>query len=182
MPLYCLLWQELKQKKRDEFKHIAIFPCKLRVLTEHIFNTRDPIVIGVAVEAGIVKEGSPICVPSKEVGNVFIWEDRYSYTVLQFSWPSFIVYIVCCSLLTSELWRELRQTINLQRKQQKEWRFASKLNQFLEKHPRCMVVILIIQIYLLVRWAGIAVNQQRLLNVYIHQHNKLIVHLFKWNT
>ncbi|XP_022909223.2 eukaryotic translation initiation factor 5B [Onthophagus taurus] len=57
---------ELKQKKREEFKNIAVFPCKLRVLPQFIFNSRDPIVMGVMVEAGIVKEGTPICVPSKE--------------------------------------------------------------------------------------------------------------------
>jgi translation initiation factor IF-2 len=32
-----------------------------------VFNSRDPIVMGVMVEAGIVKEGTPLCVPSKEV-------------------------------------------------------------------------------------------------------------------
>lgn len=58
---------ELKQRKRDEFKHIAVFPCKLRVLPQFVFNSRDPIVCGVMVEAGIVKEGTPICVPSQEV-------------------------------------------------------------------------------------------------------------------
>uniref|UniRef100_A0A6M2DTD6 Eukaryotic translation initiation factor 5B n=1 Tax=Xenopsylla cheopis TaxID=163159 RepID=A0A6M2DTD6_XENCH len=57
---------ELKQRKRDEFKNIAVFPCKLRVLPQYVFNSRDPIVVGVMVEAGIVKEGTPICVPSKE--------------------------------------------------------------------------------------------------------------------
>lgn len=57
---------ELKQKKRDEFKNIAVFPCKLRILPQHIFNTRDPIVIGVVVENGILKEGTPLCVPSKD--------------------------------------------------------------------------------------------------------------------
>lgn len=59
--------EELKQKKRDEFKHIAVFPCKLRILPQFVFNSRDPIVCGVIVEAGIIKEGTPICVPSKEV-------------------------------------------------------------------------------------------------------------------
>ncbi|XP_039280298.1 eukaryotic translation initiation factor 5B [Nilaparvata lugens] len=58
--------EQLKQKKRDEFKHVAVFPCKLRVLPQFVFNSRDPIVMGVIVEAGIVKEGTPICVPSKE--------------------------------------------------------------------------------------------------------------------
>ncbi|XP_017763309.1 PREDICTED: eukaryotic translation initiation factor 5B [Eufriesea mexicana] len=58
--------EELKQRKRDENKHIAVFPCKLRVLPQYIFNSRDPIVMGVMVEAGIVKEGTPLCVPSKD--------------------------------------------------------------------------------------------------------------------
>ncbi|XP_033194811.1 eukaryotic translation initiation factor 5B isoform X2 [Bombus vancouverensis nearcticus] len=58
--------EELKQRKRDENKHIAVFPCKLRILPQYIFNSRDPIVMGVMVEAGIVKEGTPVCVPSKD--------------------------------------------------------------------------------------------------------------------
>ena len=53
--------------KQDEYKHIAVFPCKLRVLPEFIFNSRDPIVCGVIVEAGFIKMGTPLCVPSKEV-------------------------------------------------------------------------------------------------------------------
>ena len=59
--------EDLKRRKQEEFKHIAVFPCKLRVLPNCIFNSRDPIVIGVSVEAGFVKHGTPICVPSKEV-------------------------------------------------------------------------------------------------------------------
>ncbi|KAL6443537.1 hypothetical protein ACFW04_001594 [Cataglyphis niger] len=58
--------EELKQRKRDENKHIAVFPCKLKILPQYIFNSRDPIVMGVMVEAGIVKEGTPLCVPSKD--------------------------------------------------------------------------------------------------------------------
>lgn len=33
-----------------------------QILPQFIFNSRDPIVMGVMVEAGIVKEGTPICV------------------------------------------------------------------------------------------------------------------------
>lgn len=65
-------FQEQKRKKRDEFKNIAVFPCKLRVLPQHIFNSRDPIIVGVSVEAGIVKEGTPLCVPSKNVSIVYV--------------------------------------------------------------------------------------------------------------
>ena len=59
--------EELKQKNRDQFKSVAVFPCKLRMLPNCIFNSRDPIVAGVVVEAGIVRPGTPLCVPSKEV-------------------------------------------------------------------------------------------------------------------
>lgn len=58
---------ELLRKKQEEFKHIAVFPCKLRILPQYIFNSRDPIVMGVVIESGFLKEGTPICVPSKEV-------------------------------------------------------------------------------------------------------------------
>lgn len=64
--------EELKQKKRDEFKSIAVFPCKLKILPQFIFNSRDPIVCGVMVENGIVKEGTPICVPSKDFVDIGI--------------------------------------------------------------------------------------------------------------
>lgn len=58
--------EELIKKRQEEFRHIAVFPCKLRILPQFIFNSRDPIVIGVQVEAGFLKEGTPLCVPSKE--------------------------------------------------------------------------------------------------------------------
>ncbi|XP_055530213.1 eukaryotic translation initiation factor 5B [Wyeomyia smithii] len=58
--------EEIKQRKREEFKTVAVFPCKLKILPQFVFNSRDPIVIGVIVEAGVVKEGTPICVPTKE--------------------------------------------------------------------------------------------------------------------
>ncbi|KAK7496614.1 hypothetical protein BaRGS_00012266 [Batillaria attramentaria] len=57
---------ELLRKKQEEFKHVAVFPCKLRILPQYIFNSRDPIVVGVVVESGFLKEGTPLCVPSKE--------------------------------------------------------------------------------------------------------------------
>lgn len=57
---------DLKKKNRDQFKSVAVFPCKLKILPQFVFNSRDPIVMGVIVEAGIVKEGTPICVPTKE--------------------------------------------------------------------------------------------------------------------
>uniref|UniRef100_A0A672RVL1 Eukaryotic translation initiation factor 5B n=1 Tax=Sinocyclocheilus grahami TaxID=75366 RepID=A0A672RVL1_SINGR len=57
--------EDYKKQKQDEFKHIAVFPCKLRILPQFIFNSRDPIVMGVIVEAGVLRTGTPVCVPSK---------------------------------------------------------------------------------------------------------------------
>uniref|UniRef100_A0A3Q4HXR5 Eukaryotic translation initiation factor 5B n=1 Tax=Neolamprologus brichardi TaxID=32507 RepID=A0A3Q4HXR5_NEOBR len=56
--------EDYKKAKQDEF-HVAVFPVKLRVLPQFIFNSRDPIVMGVTVEAGVLKQGTPLCVPSK---------------------------------------------------------------------------------------------------------------------
>lgn len=32
-----------------------------------VFNKRDPIVLGVTVDQGLLRTGTPLCVPSKEV-------------------------------------------------------------------------------------------------------------------
>jgi len=57
---------ELVRQKKEQFRNIAVFPCKLKILPEHIYTRRDPIVVGVRIEAGVCKTGTPICVPSKE--------------------------------------------------------------------------------------------------------------------
>ena len=63
--------EELKRQKREEFKHVAVFPCKFKVLPNFVFNSRDPIVAGIVVDAGVIRTGTPICVPSKEVSCFF---------------------------------------------------------------------------------------------------------------
>lgn len=59
--------EEVKQKLREEFKSIAVFPCKLKILPSCIFNKRDPIVVGVEVLAGKLKTDTPIWVPGKDI-------------------------------------------------------------------------------------------------------------------
>ncbi len=51
----------------------VIFPCVLSILPNCIFNRKSPIIIGVKVKEGILKKGTPICIPSKnciEIGIV----------------------------------------------------------------------------------------------------------------
>ncbi|CAM4478421.1 hypothetical protein PO909_015592 [Leuciscus waleckii] len=57
--------EDYKKQKQDEFKQLAVFPCKLRILPQFIFNSRDPIVMGVIVDAGVLRTGTPVCVPTK---------------------------------------------------------------------------------------------------------------------
>ncbi|XP_078078057.1 eukaryotic translation initiation factor 5B [Mustelus asterias] len=64
--------QDYKKQKQEEFKHIAVFPSKLRIIPQFIFNSRDPIVMGVTVEAGLLKQGTPVCVPSKNFVDIGI--------------------------------------------------------------------------------------------------------------
>ncbi|KAI1729137.1 elongation factor tu GTP binding domain-containing protein [Ditylenchus destructor] len=58
--------EELRLKRRKDHEHLAIFPCKLRVLPQHVFNARNPIVCGVSVEAGHLKKGTPISAKTKD--------------------------------------------------------------------------------------------------------------------
>jgi translation initiation factor 5B len=46
-----------------------VFPFKLKVLPQFIFNTRDPIIVGVKIEAGFVKIGSPVCAICEEASS-----------------------------------------------------------------------------------------------------------------
>merc|ERR1719154_1017941 len=57
---------DLVKQKKEQFRNVAVFPCKLKILPDHIYTRRDPIVCGVTVVAGVCKTGTPICVPSKE--------------------------------------------------------------------------------------------------------------------
>ncbi|KAJ7571661.1 hypothetical protein O6H91_01G170900 [Diphasiastrum complanatum] len=56
----------VKDDKRKDAAEEAVFPCVLKILPQHIFNKKDPIVVGVDVLEGVAKVGTPLCVPSRE--------------------------------------------------------------------------------------------------------------------
>ncbi|OEH78216.1 translation initiation factor IF-2 [Cyclospora cayetanensis] len=57
----------VRREKKKEVGQEAVFPCILTVLPQYIFNKKDPIVLGVLVDEGILKVGTPLCVPEKDL-------------------------------------------------------------------------------------------------------------------
>ena len=53
-------------RKSDEGSK-AVFPCVLEMVKGAVFHVKDPLVIGVTVKAGMLKIGTPLCIPDKEV-------------------------------------------------------------------------------------------------------------------
>ncbi|TYZ58991.1 hypothetical protein PybrP1_002143 [[Pythium] brassicae (nom. inval.)] len=53
-----------REARREEFADVAVFPCVLKILPNCIFNKKDPIILGVDVEEGILKVGTPLVVPT----------------------------------------------------------------------------------------------------------------------
>eukprot|EP00124_Ichthyophonus_hoferi_P003731 Ihof_evm1s344 gene=Ihof_evmTU1s344 len=65
---------QLHEKKKEEHRHKAWFPCYMTVKPEFVFNTRDPIIMGVDIVEGRLTCGVPIVVPSKEFLEIGIIE------------------------------------------------------------------------------------------------------------
>jgi translation initiation factor 5B len=61
----------IEQKRKDQAPE-AVFPCILKIVPGCVFNKRDPIIIGVDVVEGVLRQGTPICVisvdPETKVG------------------------------------------------------------------------------------------------------------------
>ncbi|XP_049411241.1 eukaryotic translation initiation factor 5B-like [Solanum stenotomum] len=56
----------LKEEKKKEVAEEAVFPCSLKIVPNHVYNKKDPIVVGVDVLEGIARVGTPICIPHRE--------------------------------------------------------------------------------------------------------------------
>ncbi|RDD37781.1 Eukaryotic translation initiation factor 5B [Trichoplax sp. H2] len=65
-PLKEIRVKEAIKKLKEQHKHLAIFPAKLRIAPQYIFNTRDPIVVGVRIEDGTIRSGTPLTALTKE--------------------------------------------------------------------------------------------------------------------
>ena len=61
---------EYVKKCRDDRKgdegSKAVFPCTLEMVKGAVFNSKAPLILGLNVVAGILKIGTPLCIPDKE--------------------------------------------------------------------------------------------------------------------
>ncbi|KAG0209747.1 hypothetical protein BGX28_009967 [Mortierella sp. GBA30] len=53
---------QLTEERRKDQAPSAVFPCILKMVPGAIFNKKDPIIIGVDVVEGVMKQGTPLCV------------------------------------------------------------------------------------------------------------------------
>lgn len=61
---------QLNEQRRAEASAVAVFPSIIKILPQHIFNQKDPIIVGAEVVEGILKVGTPLCVPA--LGGLFV--------------------------------------------------------------------------------------------------------------
>jgi len=71
---YVEFLDEHLKKKQEEHRSVAVFPCRLKILQDSVFNARNPIVMGVNVESGVLRVGTVLCVPGKEFLDIGIVE------------------------------------------------------------------------------------------------------------
>lgn len=56
--------ENLMEQRRQEAAAVAVFPSVVRILPQHVFNQKDPIIVGVEIVEGILKIGTPLCIPA----------------------------------------------------------------------------------------------------------------------
>mmetsp|Transcript_10516 Transcript_10516/g.10586 ORF Transcript_10516/g.10586 Transcript_10516/m.10586 type:complete len:176 (+) Transcript_10516:563-1090(+) len=67
---FCEYLKKCVDERKNDEGSKAVFPCILEIVKDGVFNGRKPIIIGVNVKAGILKVGTPLCIPDK--GNLRI--------------------------------------------------------------------------------------------------------------
>lgn len=55
---------DFRRRQQEEAAAVAVFPSICKILPQHIFNQKDPIIVGMEVVEGILKVGTPLCIPA----------------------------------------------------------------------------------------------------------------------
>ncbi|KAL0246036.1 hypothetical protein GEMRC1_007252 [Eukaryota sp. GEM-RC1] len=57
--------EEVKRAEKEKAAHVVIFPCKLSIVKDCVFNAGNPLIIGCRIEVGTLRVGTPIFIPSR---------------------------------------------------------------------------------------------------------------------
>jgi len=57
--------QKCKDERKSEDGNKAVFPAIIEMVKGACFNTKSPIVIGVNVKEGVLRNGTPLCIPDR---------------------------------------------------------------------------------------------------------------------
>eukprot|EP00388_Colpodella_angusta_P031964 GDKK01024999.1.p1 GENE.GDKK01024999.1~~GDKK01024999.1.p1 ORF type:complete len:871 (+),score=311.76 GDKK01024999.1:31-2613(+) len=58
--------KEVEEKRKSEIDSKVVFPAHLKILPQFIFNKHDPIIVGVLVEGGLLRVGTPLVTSDKD--------------------------------------------------------------------------------------------------------------------
>jgi translation initiation factor 5B len=58
-----------QDQRKEGGAHNAIFPCALEIVKDAVFNRGNPIIIGVNVTAGVLRVGTPLAIPERDVSS-----------------------------------------------------------------------------------------------------------------
>lgn len=75
---FTAFMNNLMETRKAEAQGRAVFPAVLKIMPQHIFNKKDPIVMGVEVLEGTLKLQTPLCIPSLglDIGRVVSIENN----------------------------------------------------------------------------------------------------------
>lgn len=56
---------ECVEERKVKFAQVAVFPCIVEIIKGNVFNNKNPILVGMKVKHGVMRIGTPLCVPDK---------------------------------------------------------------------------------------------------------------------
>jgi len=71
---------QIMEARRAEAQSVAVFPVVFNILPNHIFNKKDPIIVGAEIIDGILKIGTPLIIPQQgglEIGRICSIENNH---------------------------------------------------------------------------------------------------------
>lgn len=97
---------KLEELRKKDLATQVVFPCVLQIQPGCVFNKKDPIILGVDVIDGVLKLGTPLCVPSQGcvgIGKVTSIEVNHkAVTEMKKGGPSVAIKIECASYESSK--------------------------------------------------------------------------------